>query len=55
MSNIFNIFKDYSWDKKEDIKQMEKLFKLSPTKTKNGKKIKKPRGWGIAKYGRTIK
>ena len=52
MSNILNIFKDFSWDKKEDIKQIEKLFKLPTTKKNKNVKIKKPRGWGKARYNK---
>ena len=53
-SYIPKIFKDFSWDKEEDKKQIKKIFKLSPKKKPTTKKrtIKKPRGWGKARYGR---
>jgi hypothetical protein len=54
---IPKIFKDYSWDEEADKKQIKKILKLSPkkkptTKKRNGGKIKKPRGWGAARYNK---
>ena len=48
---IPKIFKDYSWDKEEDRKQIEKLFKIPATKKQKGGKLGKSRGWGKARYG----